>query len=194
MENTELIGIWSRAREDIVNTLPTPLVENSKKGNKPIAFIGIDPDEAAPDNGVFDPTELQKGSTELWSEKRQAVSARRVIYTFLSYGLLTEKHDAHSGLADQGAGCGYFARDDVRDHMERIVRSNAAAAHETDANLTMLYALKTWNPLVADRSILTTGEFAPDFSKLLKDRLAGDTQLPWLCGVVIGGVVAGFPV
>ena len=53
----------------------------------------------------------------MWTEARQAVSARRVLYTFLSYGLVTEQHDGHSGLGEQGAGCGYWARPNVRDHI-----------------------------------------------------------------------------
>ncbi len=153
----------------------------------------VDEDEEQPDHSLFDPTELPNGGADAWTEKRQAVSARRVAYTFLSYGLVTEQHDAHSGLAQQGPGCGYYARPRVRAHLERIVREQAAEDHERDANLLLLYAVKTWNPLVEQPDLLQNGEFATEFRALLKARLEGETQLPWLCGVALRGAVAGFP-
>lgn len=191
--NTELVGIWSRVRDDILNVLPLPVTENSKKGSAPIAYLSIDPDEPAPDHAVFDPTTLEKGGDDVWTERRQAVSARRVLYTFLSYGLVTEQHDAHSGLADQGAGCGYYARPRVFEHLLRIVRDNPAAQHEWEANRLLLYATGCWCPLAENANLLSVGEFAADFRALLKARVEGDTQLPWLCGLAIRDAVFGFP-
>jgi len=192
-ENTELISIWSRAREDMNNILPIDVTENSKKGNAPIAYLSLDPDEPAPDHGLFEPTRLQNGGTDVWTEKRQAVSARRVVYTFMSYGLVTEQHDAHSALGEQGAGCAYYAHPRVREHVERIVRDQPADAHERDVNNLLLFAVKFWNPLIEHPDLLDVGEFASHFRKLFKARLAGTTELPWLCNLAIGDAVAGFP-
>ena len=192
-ENTELIGVFSRAREDVVNTQPLPVAENTKKGNSAIKYVSIDADEAQPDHALFEPTELATGGEDVWTEARQAVSARRVAYTFLSYGLASEQQNGHSGLADQGAGCGYYARANVRGHIERVVRENTAAAHEKDANRMLLFVNRTWNPLVEQPDLLQSGEFAAEFRRLLRQRLEGDTQLPWLCNLAIRGAVAGFP-
>lgn len=193
-ENTELIGIFSRAREDMVNTQPVPKYENEKKGNAPIMYLSVDPYEPQPDHSTFEPRELLNGGAEVFTERRQAVTARRVVYTYLSYGLVTEQHDANSGLGQQGKGCGYYAIQRIRQHMERIVRENAPAQHERDVNWMQLFALKTWNPLLEKPNLLQDGEFATEYRQLFQRRLDGHTELPWLCGLAIRSAVGGFPV
>ena len=44
-ENSELVDVFAQAREDVVNTLPVPASENSRKGAAPIRFLEADPDD-----------------------------------------------------------------------------------------------------------------------------------------------------
>jgi hypothetical protein len=187
-ENSELVDVFAQAREDIVNTLPIPANENSKKGSSPIRFIAPDPDDPSrPDHSLFAPDE------DYFSEARHAVCARRILYSFLAYGLITEQHDAHSNLRDQGPGCAYYALPRVRDHLLRTVRAHTAADHEQFVNVMTLFVFRTWNPLVANPRLLTDGEFAADYRELLHARLEGKTLLPELCGDAMRWAVSGFP-
>jgi hypothetical protein len=187
-ENSELVDVFAQAREDVVNTLPVPASENSKKGAAPIRFLAPDPDDPnRPDHALFAP------DADYFSEARHAVCARRVLYAFLAYGLVTEQHDAHSSLRQQGPGCAYYARPRVRDHLLRVVRDHPAAEHERFANVMTLFVFRTWNPLVANPKLLAEGEFADDYRQLLRARLEGTTRLPQLCGDAMRAAVAGFP-
>ena len=187
-ENSELVDVFAQAREDVVNTLPVPASENSRKGAAPIRFLAPDPDDPErPDHTLFAP------DADYFSESRHAVCARRVLYSFLAYGLVTEQHDAHSSLREQGPGCAYYARPRVRDHLLRVVRDHPAAEHERFVNVMTIFVFRTWNPLVANPRLLIEGEFAAEYRQLLSARLEGTTRLPQLCGDAMRAAVAGFP-
>ena len=191
MVNSELVDAYAHCREDIVNVLPVPSNENSKKGSSPIRFLSTDalsPD--APDHALFDPAPY-----EAWSEPRQAISARRIAYSFLSIGLMTEQHDAQSPLREQGPGCAYYANDRVRNHIVRLLRDPRCdpKVHERLVNYVMLFLARRWNPLVEMNLLHDQSEFAAEYTELLKQRLAGETELPKLLGGALKAAVAGFP-
>lgn len=176
-----------------MNVQPIPQYENTKKGSSAIAYVSIDADDEQPDHALFEPTKLATGGDEYWTERRHAITARRVLYTFLSYGLVTENHDSHSGLSAQGPGCGYYARDNVRTHIERVAQVNVPNDAEKAVNWMLLLAVKVWNPLVEQPNLLDTHTDGAAFKALLKQRLEGRTEIPRLCGLAIRGAVAGFP-
>jgi len=186
-QHTEIIDVFAQAREDVVNTLLVPSGENSKKGAKPIRFIGIDADNPnAPDKNLYSPV------GDSFTEARQAMCARRIFYTFLSYPLVSEEHNTHSALT---AGCSYYANDRVHAHMLRIVRDETPNEHETFVDLLTLFVNRTHNPLVTKPDLLDAdrSEFSNLFRGLLRARLDGDSALPSLCSSALQRVVAGFP-
>ena len=189
---TELVNIYASVRSDLCQIIPIPKVENSRKSNLPIEYIPVDADEQRPDAGLFDPRQLRTGD-DFWTEARQAVSARQVLYTFLSYGLITESNDKHVSLEDRGPGCGFFSRERVRRHILHVVHENAAEEHERLINDVLQFVVRTGNPFVSNPRILTDDEFGSDFEALLKQRLEGETSFPRLIADAIRRSVAGFP-
>jgi len=190
---TELVNVFSSVRQDLNNIIPIPGVENAKKSNLPIEYVTVDADEDRPDSGLFDPRDLRTGGVDFWTERRQAVSARQVIYTYLSYGLISETSDQHVSLEDRGPGSGYFSRTRVRDHIVRVVAEHPAEVFEKDIDDMLLFVTRTHNPLLHSPRLLVEGEFASDYLALLAARLEGETRLPELVGQAIRGSVAGFP-
>lgn len=190
---TELVNVYSSVRNDLNNIIPVPNIENSKKSNFSIQWLPLDADEDRPDSGLFDPRELRTGGPDFWTEGRQAVSAKQVLYTFLSYGLITETSEKHVSLEDRGPGSGYYSRDRVRNHMMRVVGENEAKDHDKRVDDLLLFVTRTHNPLVHNHRLLEEDEFADDFKRLLKQRLEGETSFPALISQAIRRSVAGFP-
>ena len=153
----------------------------------------VDTEEDRPDETLFDPRELRTGGADFWTERRQAVSARQVAYTFLSYGLITQSSDDHVSFEERGPGSGYYARDAAQKHILRVVAGNTAADLEREIDDMLIFVTRSHNPLVHSPKLLAEGEFAADFRKLLASRFAGETMLPQLVSEAIRASVAGFP-
>jgi len=190
MENTELLVQFGHCREDINNTLPVPAMQNSKKGARPIWFVSDTPS----DPQKVDHSWFYLDDRTMFTPDRQAACAARIFYMFLSSPMITQQTDAQSALDQQGKGCGYYANERVHRHMLTRVREQTQLPHDAFQNTLILYAFKTYNPLLQDSKLLQTHEFAEDFRGLLKERLDGSTSFPKLCGQALRSAVSGFPV
>lgn len=190
MENTELLVQFAHCREDINNTLPVPAMQNSKKGARPIWFVSDTPS----DPQKVDHSWFYLDDRSMFTPDRQAACAARIFYMFLSNPMVTQQSDAQSALDQQGKGCGYYANEHVHRHMLSRVREQTPLPHDVFQNVLTLYVFKTYNPLLQERDLFDTHEFADDFRSLLKERLDGSTSFPKLCGQALRSAVSGFPV
>lgn len=158
-----------------------PASENQRKGNRPVGLTAADGGPADANHSVFTPSD-----GDMFTERRRAAVAARVVYMFLATVLVRERDDNLRPM--QNSGCAYYYS--VRDTINQLVASQKPLEHDSFANLLILFVYRTYNPLLQDHKLLQSHRHAAKFRELLAARLGGQSQIPALCAAALRGTVA----
>lgn len=145
-----------------------------------------------PDHNLYRPTD----AATFWTRARQAVVARCIVYSFLTYFIAGEGSSNGFAALDSKTGSQYYRM--INDKLLSLTQQPVGALEELNSRVISDKVAPGWrNPLCFHAvDLLGTASMnplAPRFRELLRKRLAGESMVPKAVATALRGNIFGLP-